>query len=108
MPSSERATTSSTGRRAHRGVVGWLFENRTTGEFTVAQFPNAPLWVAAAGATLARFLVRRGTTHAVVSVTAGVALAWWAVDEILRGVNPFRRLLGIAVAAAVAAVLLRH
>jgi hypothetical protein len=24
------------------------------------------------------------------------ALAWWAVDEIMRGVNPWRRLLGVA------------
>jgi hypothetical protein len=24
------------------------------------------------------------------------ALAWWAVDEVLRGVNPWRRFLGLA------------
>jgi hypothetical protein len=30
-------------------------------------------------------------------VIAAVALAVWAVDEILRGVNPFRRILGAVV-----------
>jgi hypothetical protein len=34
---------------------------------------------------------------------AGVALAVWAVDEIVRGVNPWRRILGAAVLAVSAA-----
>jgi hypothetical protein len=29
------------------------------------------------------------------------ALAWWAADEIVRGVNPFRRMLGAVVLAFV-------
>jgi hypothetical protein len=31
---------------------------------------------------------------------AAVGLIWWAADEVLRGVNPWRRLLGGAVLAA--------
>jgi hypothetical protein len=31
-----------------------------------------------------------------------MALGWWAVDEVLRGVNPWRRLLGTAVLAGLA------
>jgi len=32
-------------------------------------------------------------------VLAAGALIWWAVDELIRGVNPWRRLLGGAVLA---------
>ena len=40
------------------------------------------------------------------SVTGAVALAFWAIDEILRGVNPLRRILGAAVLTFVAIRLL--
>jgi hypothetical protein len=36
-----------------------------------------------------------------VSVVATVALLWWSIDEIVRGVNPFRRILGAVVLVAV-------
>jgi hypothetical protein len=32
----------------------------------------------------------------VLRVVALAALGWWAVDELVRGVNPWRRLLGVA------------
>jgi len=32
----------------------------------------------------------------VLRVVALAALGWWAVDEVVRGVNPWRRLLGVA------------
>ena len=38
-----------------------------------------------------------GWVRAVLVVLASAALALWAGDEVLRGVNPFRRLLGFAV-----------
>jgi hypothetical protein len=41
-----------------------------------------------------------------VGVIATASLLWWAGDEVLRGVNPFRRILGGAVAVAVVAGLL--
>jgi len=31
-----------------------------------------------------------------------MALAWWAVDEVVRGVNPWRRCLGAGVLAFLA------
>jgi hypothetical protein len=44
----------------------------------------------------------------VVAVVATVALLVWSVDELVRGVNPWRRLLGGGVLALTAAgVLLR-
>lgn len=40
-------------------------------------------------------------------VLASAALALWAGDEVLRGVNPFRRILGIAVLAWLVLSLVR-
>jgi hypothetical protein len=31
--------------------------------------------------------------------TGRAAIGWWGLDEIIRGVNPFRRALGVAVLA---------
>jgi hypothetical protein len=74
----------------------WIFRDRRTGRITIAQFPNVALWIFLATVVLRRI----GPTHGAVRTTIGAvgvaALAWWAVDEVLRGVNPFRRLLGLA------------
>ncbi len=83
----------------------WLFRDRRTGRITIAQFPNVALWIFLATAVLRRI----GPSHGAVRTTFGAigvaALAWWAVDEVLRGVNPFRRLLGLAGCAAAVAGL---
>lgn len=71
----------------------WWFENRETGEVTIAQFPNLPLFVAFAGWLVGRFADGAVETAAQVVTYAGVA--WWAADEVIRGVNPWRRVLGI-------------
>jgi hypothetical protein len=42
-----------------------------------------------------------GAAGTALEVVATGALIWWAGDEILRGVNPWRRLLGGAVLVAV-------
>ena len=51
---------SAGGRRPDRGrsAVDWLFRDRETGEITVAQFPELPLWIFL-GTVVAR-LVRAG------------------------------------------------
>ena len=89
-------------------LVDWLFRDRVTGGITVAQFPNWSL-----GAWLASVAVRvvlrpRGTAGAVVEVVGTAALVVWAVDEMARGVNPWRRILGTIVLAATAVGVARR
>ena len=48
-----------------------------------------------------------GTWGVSLRVVATVALSWWAVDEVIRGVNPWRRLLGAVVFAGLVVSLLR-
>ena len=81
-------------------VADWLFRNRRTGRITIAQAPNAPLLVflVAAGSVGCS---ARGSTGTVIDVVGSIALIAWAVDEIVRGVNPWRRLLGGAVLVGV-------
>ena len=79
----------------HR-VVDWLFRDRETGRVVIAQFPNLPLWIFL-GTVVGRWLVAEDSgAFTVLRVVALVALGWWAVDEVVRGVNPWRRLLGVA------------
>jgi hypothetical protein len=73
----------------------WWFRNRRTGAITIAQFPNLPL-VLFLVATVAGWFVGAGSTARIVAdwIAAG-ALGWWALDELVRGVNPWRRVLGV-------------
>lgn len=71
-----------------RGQVGW------PRRFPIAQFPNPSLLLAFAGWGLAA--ATRGTPHDVGRVVFMLGLAVWAVQEIVGGVNWFRRLLGAA------------
>lgn len=69
----------------------------------VAQRPNVPLAIFLA-ATLVRIVVHpHGAVGSALSAVGTVALVWWAVDEVARGVNPFRRMLGAVVLVAVVA-----
>lgn len=79
-------------------AVRWLLEDRSTGKLVVWHAPNAPLWVWIAGAAVSR-LVDGGVGDAA-SVVANLALAVWALLEIAKGVNPFRRIVGGLVLAA--------
>lgn len=72
----------------------WCFRNRRTGQITIAQFPNLALGLFLAS-VVAGWLIPDGTTaHRVVEWVGVGALGWWAADELLRGVNPWRRALG--------------
>ena len=75
---------------------GWWFASRETGQITIAQLPNPPLWIFLA-ATIGRWIVPEGGgwDDAFWWVSTG-ALAWWAADELIRGVNPWRRVIGVA------------
>ena len=81
-------------------MIDWLFRNRQTGRITVAQFPNMALWVFLVASALRRFLDPGGWTGTGLDVVATGSLMWWAIDELVRGVNPWRRLLGGGVLAA--------
>lgn len=85
------------------GSFRWWFENRETGVITIAQFPNLPLWIALA-AWVVR-LVTDGPIASAADVVIRVAVLWWAIDEIVRGVNPWRRVLGVGGVAWVAWVV---
>jgi hypothetical protein len=80
-------------------LFNWLFRDRRTGRITVAQFPNVPLGIFLAASILRRLLAPAGSLDASLRVIATGGLIWWAGDELLRGVNPWRRLLGGGVLA---------
>ena len=83
--------------RRRPGSIRWWFENRSTGEITIAQFPNWPL-LAIGACWIARLATTEGSTVDDVMgwATRGLWLVW-ATDELVRGVNPWRRVLGVAV-----------
>ncbi len=87
-------------------VVDWLFRSRVTGRITIAQWPNPPLWIFAAATLCEMLLPSPGRAELVMRSAANLALAWWAADEVLRGVNPWRRILGAGVLTLQAAALL--
>ena len=72
----------------------WWFRDRSTGEVVIAQFPNPPLWIFLAAVVVRAFATDGTTLAAAAGWTGTAALAWWALDEIVRGVNPWRRALG--------------
>jgi hypothetical protein len=62
--------------------------------FPLVQFPNAPLIVGLlAGAVATRL---SGGGHAYLQSVSYVAITIWAYEELVHGVNWFRRLLGVA------------
>ncbi|HUR51558.1 MAG TPA: hypothetical protein VMZ11_05500 [Mycobacteriales bacterium] len=82
-------------------MIDWMLRDRTTGRRTLVQKPNAPLvlWLAT---VVVRLLVHpHGAAGTVLHVVGTAALVVWAGDELARGVNPARRILGGVVLAAV-------
>ena len=89
-------TTTATARRA----ADWMFRDRTTGKVVVAQRPNVPLtaWLVCLAAG---WLTHpHGGWATGLHVVGTVALVVWAGEEIVRGVNPWRRTLGAGVLLA--------
>ncbi len=74
--------------------------------YPLAQPPNALAGTAFAAALLARGLDGRPRER--VRTVARVAHGAWALDELVRGVNLFRRLLGAAILARLAASTARR
>ena len=84
-----------------------MFRNRQTDRLTVAQRPNASLAVFLVATAVRLLAAPHGGLRTAVDVVATVALLVWAGDEVGRGVNPFRRLLGGAVLAGIAFSVVR-
>ena len=88
------------GLRGEGGAVGplrkpaWLVRAQRgwPAGYPVAQFPNAPLAVALAASLVGR--LADGRTDAYATAVFHVALGVWAYEELTRGDNAFRRLLG--------------
>ncbi len=76
------------------GLLRWCFEDRTTGKIVVAQFPNWPLWLFLAALLVEIVLHPGGRLGLAVKIVKIAGLTIWALDEIIRGVNPWRRALG--------------
>ena len=79
-----------------KSAFDWCFRSRQTNQITIAQFPNAALWVFFATVVLRWVVPTDAAARPYIDWVSVVALAWWALDELFRGVNPWRRVLGLA------------
>jgi hypothetical protein len=75
----------------------WFFRNRQTGGITIAQAPNLILWVVIVAGALRWVWPWPGMSATALDIVSRGGLVIWALDEIVRGVNPWRRCLGAAV-----------
>jgi hypothetical protein len=73
--------------------LDWMFRNRQTGKITIGQPSNLTQKIFQR-TTIVGVLLPRGRARTVLSQVAVISLAVWAVDEVVRGVNPFRRISG--------------
>jgi hypothetical protein len=78
--------------------LDWLLRSRETDRITLVQLPNLALGLFVL-LRVTEALLRRGTVHDLLHWLGTGALVWWAIDEVLHGVNPVRRLVGVAVLA---------
>jgi hypothetical protein len=90
-----------------RKILNWFFRNRETGAITIAQSPNLVLWIVIVAALLRWMWPSSGQVSGALTVVVKGGLLVWAADEIVRGVNPWRRCLGTAAAVYDLTTLLR-
>jgi hypothetical protein len=79
-----------------REALGWVFRDRRTGRVVVGQFPNLSLSLFVACRGVGWAVHPDGAPGQALTWAGTAALIWWSTDEIVRGVNPFRRGLGVA------------
>lgn len=77
-------------------VVDWLFRDES-GRLVLAQAPNPALGVFGLATGLRLVAELDVDADRLVRGVAAGALIVWGLDELLRGVTPFRRILGAAV-----------
>ena len=80
-------------------LSAWLAYKRLTElsfprRFPIAQFPNLPLTVGILAGEAGRLL--EGSAGSYAAAVSRLAFTIWAYEELVRGVNWFRRLLGLA------------
>jgi hypothetical protein len=80
-----------------RKFLQWFFRNRDTGAITIAQAPNLSLWIVIVAGVLLWAWHPPGRLGTALEIIFKAGLIIWAIDEIVRGVNPWRRCLGAAV-----------
>ena len=80
-----------------RGVLRWWFEDRSSGHLVVGQTPNLLLWIFIIAWTTNKVVHPAGLPGKALSGAASASLVLWSLDEIARGVNPWRRALGTGV-----------
>jgi hypothetical protein len=80
-----------------RRFLEWFFRNRETGAITIAQTPNLVLWIAIVGSVLIWAWHPAGQSGIALEIVVKAAIFVWAIDEIWRGVNPWRHCLGASV-----------
>lgn len=92
-----------------RSTLDWLCRDRATGRLVVGQWPNAALLVFIAARGLQWLIgTTKGNPPLALQWLGTAALTWWAGDELIRGVNPFRRILGLGVLVAVGYGIVRQ
>lgn len=90
---------------ARRGSAAWWFRS-PDGRLVLAQWPNPAIVVWMVTIVLGWFDLSADDAAAVENIGHG-ALLVWALDELVRGAAPYRRVLGAVVLAfQVAAVVL--
>lgn len=91
------STPEPEARRTAAGrAVDWWCRDRTTGEIILGQAPNAAIivWLAANAVRLLDVLPEHEQELGWIGTGA---LTVWGLDELVRGVNPMRRVLGAVV-----------
>jgi hypothetical protein len=87
--------------------LDWMFRSRETGRITLGQPANLEQKIFS-GATLVGVLLPKSRVRTAVGMVAVLALFVWATDEIARGVNPFRRILGGVALGGIAWLAIRR
>lgn len=80
-----------------RRFFRWFFKNRETDAITIAQAPNLSLWIVIVAGALIWAWHPPDRVGVILEIIFQGALFAWAFEEIVRGVNPWRRCLGVAV-----------
>lgn len=90
-----------------RRAFDWVFRSRIDGQIVIVQRPNLSLWIFVVARVVRAFLDAGTQPANGAQVVATFAIVWWGADELVRGVNPWRRCLGATVLAVQVVALLR-